>query len=116
MLVGDEVEDVDVLGLADPVDAAHPLLQPVGVPGDVVVDHQVAELEVDALSGRLGGHHDLGALPEEALLLDPLGELHPTVDDWATSKSSGQVLHEVVERVLVLGEDQQLLAAVLPQP
>ena len=112
---GDQVEDVHVIGLADPVDAAHPLLQPVGVPRDVVVDHQVAELEVDALPGRLGGDHDLGGLPEVAFLLDPLRQLHLAVD-LGDLEVLGQVLDQVVEGVLVLGEDQQLLAAVLLQP
>ena len=45
--------------LAVAVDAAHALLQPVRVPGNVVVEQDVAELEVDALAGRLGGHEDL---------------------------------------------------------
>ena len=97
------------------MDAAHPLLQPVGVPGDVVVDHQVAELKVDAFSGRLGGDHDLGGLPEVAFLLDPVRQLHLPVD-LGDLEVLGQVLHQVIEGVLVLGEDQQLPAAVLFQP
>ena len=36
------------------MDAAKPLFQSGRVPGQVVVDHQVAELEVDALAGGLG--------------------------------------------------------------
>ena len=53
--LADEVPEVADLGLADAVDAAEALLQPVGVPGQVVVDHQVGALEVDALAGRVGG-------------------------------------------------------------
>ena len=37
-------------GLADPVDAAEALLQPIRVPGKVVVDHQMGTLQVDAFS------------------------------------------------------------------
>ena len=46
------------LCLADAVDAPEALLQPVGVPGQVVVDHQVGALQVDALAGRVGGDED----------------------------------------------------------
>ena len=106
---------MDVLGLADPVDAAHALLEPVRVPRDVVVDHQVAELEVDALAGRLGGDHDLRLLAEVALLLDPLAQLHSAVDH-CDLEVRREVLDEVVEGVLVLGEDEELLAAVLLSP
>jgi hypothetical protein len=59
---GDEVEDEAVLLLAVAVDAAHALLQAHRVPGDVVVDHQPAELQVDALAGGLGGDQHLGGL------------------------------------------------------
>ena len=42
------------LCLADPVDAAEALFQPVRVPRQVVVDHQVAALQVDAFAGGVG--------------------------------------------------------------
>ena len=58
-LLGDEVPEVADLGLADAVDAAEALLEPVRVPGQVVVDHQVGALEVDALAGGVGGDQDL---------------------------------------------------------
>ncbi|MFN7871775.1 MAG: hypothetical protein ACK5QQ_06200 [Cyanobacteriota bacterium] len=41
--------------LADPVDAPEALLQPVGVPGQVVIHHQVCPLQVHALPGRIVG-------------------------------------------------------------
>ncbi len=46
------------LPLPDPVYAAEALLQAVGVPGQVVVDHEVRPLQVDALAGRVVGDHD----------------------------------------------------------
>ncbi len=55
------VEEVDhhhVELLAVAVAAADALLDALGVPGQVVVDHQIAELQVDALGGGLGGDHD----------------------------------------------------------
>ena len=55
---GAEVPQVADLGLADAVDAAEALLQPVRVPGQVVVDHQMrAALEVHALAGGIVGDH-----------------------------------------------------------
>ena len=45
---------MDLVLLAVAVDAAHALLQPVGVPGQIPVDHHLAELEVDAFASRLG--------------------------------------------------------------
>ena len=80
MFVGDEVEDVDVVLLSDAVDAAHALLEPDGVPRHVVVDHQVAELEVDALAGRLGRDADLRVALELDLRLPSLLRAHPAVD------------------------------------
>ena len=53
--VGDQVPQVADLGLADAVDAAESLLDPVRVPRQVVVDHQVRALQVEALAGGVGG-------------------------------------------------------------
>ena len=51
----DQVPQVADLGLADAVDAAEPLLDPVRVPRQVVVDHQVGALQVQALARGVGG-------------------------------------------------------------
>ena len=59
---GDEVDDADVVLLAVAVDAPHPLLEARGVPRDVVVHHQPAELEVDPFSRRIGGDEEAGAV------------------------------------------------------
>ena len=59
---GDEVPQAADLGLADAVDAAEPLLDPVGVPRQVVVDHQVGPLQVQPLTGGVGGDQDEGVL------------------------------------------------------
>ena len=50
------------------MDAAHPLLEAVRVPGDVVVEQDVANLEVNALARRLGGDQDLDLAFPELLL------------------------------------------------
>ena len=81
-LVGDQVPQVADLGLADAVDAAEALLEAVRVPRQVVVDHQVGALEVDALAGGVGGEQDLhlGVVLERLLRLQPLLAAHAAVD------------------------------------
>ncbi len=110
---GDEVEGVAVVALADAVDASEPLLQASRVPRHVVVDHQVAELEVDALAGRLGRHAHLGLGAELFLGPLPFVRVHAAVDLARRVAPAAQVLLDVVQRVAVLGEQQQLAAAVL---
>ena len=109
--------------LAVTVDAAHPLLEPYGIPGDVDVDEHVAELEVDPLAGRLGRHQDLSLLLELTLGVDAgarrvaVADLHPAVNlrdrqaplaELAQRPAVLAVAREVIQRVLVLGEEQQL--------
>ena len=77
-----QVADLDDLLLAVPVDAAVALLQPVGVPGQLVVDDDVAAvLQVQALSGGVGGQQHrarrAGELPQDLL---PAGQRHGAVD------------------------------------
>ena len=65
---GHEVEDQTILVLPVAVDASHPLLEAVGVPGDVVIEEDVARLEVDPLPRSLGGDQDLDLAVTELLL------------------------------------------------
>ena len=113
---GREVEDEAVLALAVAVDAAHPLLQPVGVPGDVVVEEDVADLEVDPLARRLRGHQDLDRALAEALLgveprtgLVARAGLHPAVDGPDREAPVPEPADEMVEGVAELREDEQAL-------
>ena len=99
------------------------LFQPDGVPGDVEVDHEPAELEVDSFAGGLGRDQNLSRLLELALGVDAragrvaVADLHAAVnlrDDQSPLAELAEratvlaVAREVIERVLVLGEDQQL--------
>ena len=70
------------LGLADAVNASKSLLKTVGVPRQVVVDHQVGALQVDALGGRIRCQQDLdlGVVPKRLLGLEPLLATHTTVN------------------------------------
>ncbi len=112
-LVGDEVPQVARLGLADPVDPPEPLLDPVRVPGQVVVDHQVGALEVDALARRIGRDEDddRGIVLEGRLRRAPLVARQPTMDRddrLRPPEERADPLDEIVERVAVLGEDDEL--------
>ena len=68
----DEVEDQAVEPLSVAVDTAHSLFEAVRIPRDVVVEEDVAALQVDAFAGRLGGDQDLdGAISELLLGVEP---------------------------------------------
>ena len=96
--------------LAVAVDAAHALLEAVGVPGDVIVDHEGAELEVDALPARLGGDHHLRLLAELVLGSDALVEVLATMQGDHRQAPTPQPLGQVIEGLPRLGEDEHLLA------
>src|SRR5206468_3422423 len=77
---GHKIEGVNVPSLANTVDTAKTLLQSRRVPGKVVVDHQPAELQVDAFARRLGGNTDLLLSAELFLGAFSLVRIHPAVD------------------------------------
>ena len=79
----DEVPEMADLGLADPVDTAEPLLDLVRVPGQVVVDHQVAALKVHAFASRVVGdqHQHVAVLHEPLDDLAPIFAGDATMDD-----------------------------------
>jgi hypothetical protein len=91
------------LGLADAVDAPEALFQPVRVPGQVVVDHQVGALEVDAFAGGIGGeqHQHLRVVPEGLLGLEPVLAVDAAVDDdhGSPGPAGRDALHEVAQGV-----------------
>ena len=66
--------------LADAVNTTETLLQARRVPGKVVVNHQAAKLEVDALASGLGRDADLAGRAEVFLRTLPLVRIHATVD------------------------------------
>ena len=113
---GDQVEDVDVVGLADPAEPADPLLDLHRVPGQVEVADGVRELEVAALAAGLGAEQDPGPAAEPLdgrLLLQPR---QPAVEH-------GDVVPGLLEPALEqflggaeLGEDDHLVAVFVDQP
>ena len=57
--IRDQVPEVTYFRLANAVNPAEALLQPVGVPGQIVVHHQVGALQVNAFAGRICGEQHL---------------------------------------------------------
>jgi len=68
------------------MNTTHALLKAHRVPGDVIVDHKPAELEVDPLPGGLGGDENLSIIAKVAFSEDAgawrvtVANLHATVD------------------------------------
>ena len=80
--IRDQVPEVTHFGLADAVNPAEPLLQSVGVPGQIVVDHQVGALQVDAFAGRIRGeqHLHVRVVAEGLLGLESIFAAHAAVN------------------------------------
>ena len=81
-LVRHEIPQVAHLRLANTMNAAEALLQPIGVPRQVVVHHQVSALQVDAFPGGICGeqHVHVGIVPERVLRLESIFTAHPAVN------------------------------------
>ena len=104
------------LRLADAVDATEALLKAVRVPRQVVVHHQVRPLQIDALARRIGGqqHPHHGVVLERFLCLQPRVAAHAAVDEdhrLVVAQERDDAVLQVVQRVPVLGKEDQLLAA-----
>ena len=112
----DEIHDMHVVALPVAVDAAHALLEPSRIPGDVVVHHQPAELEVDPLARGIGRYEVARAAgtAEELDLLLAFLPSHAAVDLRHPTREAEafQTADEVVHRIAVLAEDEPLLARV----
>ncbi len=111
-LLSHQVPEVTNFRLPDAMDPAKPLLDPVRVPGQVVVHHQVCPLEVDTLPRRVGRHQDLhlGIVFEGFLRLRPFLPTHAAVDadeGLFPPEESRNPLLKVIEGVAMLGEYDQ---------
>jgi len=99
---GEEGLDLGPLAVADRLDQ------------QVVVDHQVGALEVDALARGVGGQHDLHlrVVLEGLLDLETRLPTDTAVDDddgVAAAQKFGDAVCQVIEGIAVFGEDDQLL-------
>jgi len=99
--------------LAVAVDAAHPLFKAVRIPRNVVVEQNVAALQVDAFAGGLGRDEHLDRPVAELLLsvepgtgLLPRARLHPTVNEADSEAPGFEPCDQIVEGVFEFGEQQ----------
>ena len=116
------IEDQAVLGLTITMDTAHPLFEAVGIPRDVIVEQDVAALEIDALPGCLGRHEDLDRPLAELLFgvqpgarVVPRADPHAAVDRANAEAPFDQLGDEVIKRVLELGEEEKPLVRVFEE-
>ena len=101
------------LRLPDAVNAAEALLQAIRVPGQVVVHHQVGVLEVDAFAGGIGGDENshIGVGAEQRLEAAAFVAVRAAMnrdDRVGVAEHAGDPLMQVVQRVAVFGEDDEL--------
>ena len=113
-----QVPQVAYLALANAVDAAKALLHAVGVPGQVVIDHEVGVLQVHAFASGIGGqqHQHVGVVAEGFLHLAPVVAVDAAVDGdhgLFAAQRVADAQQQVVERVAVLGEDDDFAAAAI---
>ena len=115
-LRGDKVPQMTYFGLTDAVNTTEALLESIGIPRQVVVDHKVRTLQVNALAGgirsdkdarvRILLKHFLGTMALVARHTALNGEHSSTV-----TQEGANLLCEIVQRVLVLGKDDELLTS-----
>ena len=113
-LFGHQVPKMAHLSLADAVDAAETLFEAVGIPREVIVDHQVSALEVDALACGIRGQQYLhfGVVLEGLLCLHAILAAHAAVDDdhgLLSAEQRSDAGFKIVQGVAVLGEENELL-------
>src|SRR5688572_6997756 len=102
------------MALAVSMDTAHALLKPIWIPWDVVIEKDVADLEVNTLTGSLGGDENLySALTELLFRVQPCtgfvarAGFHPTMNKTNTESPELQTSDKIVQSVFELCKDQQ---------
>src|SRR5216683_6310293 len=94
------------LRLANAVDTTEALLDPIGVPWQVVVHHQVSSLQIDTFTRSVSGHQDRDVLVLGERFLDLATLLTPktAMDRNHSVRLAGQApqpTDKVVQRVTV---------------
>ena len=100
------------------MNAAKPLLHAVGIPGQVVIDHEVGVLQVHAFASGIGGqqYHHIGVVAKGFLHLAPVIAVDAAVDGDHGLFAAQRVAHahqQVIERIPVLCEYDDLSAATI---
>ncbi len=108
-----------VVFLSKAMDASHALFQARRVPGDIVVDHEPANLQIDAFASRIGRNQVFRAAfgdraTEECDLFLTFQVVHTAMDlrNLVCEAESFEPSNQKFECVPVLGEDNQLVILV----
>src|SRR5690606_30221295 len=106
------------LGLANSMNPAEPLLDLVGVPRQIVVDHQMAALKVHTFASSIVCNQDqhVAILHEAFNDLATFLSCHAAVnnlDSVRFAEPRADLLEEVMQGVLGLGEDDELAAVAI---
>ena len=101
------------LSLTDTMNPSKPLLQPVGIPWQVIVDHQMRSLQVDTFTCGVGGNEnaDILVLLEPFLYLAPFVPEQPAVNGnhrILTAQQGCDFVLKVAEGIPVFRKDDQL--------
>ena len=115
--MGDQVPEVADFALTNAVNTAESLFDTIGVPGQVVVDHEVGALQVEPLAGGVGGKQHEGARVVRELFADGLAKMPrraPMNGDngVGAAQLGADFILQVGEGIAVFGEDNDL--AVFP--
>lgn len=108
-LVGDKVPEMADLRLPDAVDATEALFDPVGIPRQVVVHHEMCALEVYAFAGSIGReeHLHIGVVAERLLRLRAMFPAHGAVNQnhrLITPKQGCNSAVQIIESIAMLRE------------
>ena len=112
-LFGHQAPKMAHLLLVDAVDAPKALLQPIGVPRQVVVHHQAGHLQIDTFTGSIGRHQHAHVRVQPELSLQPTtfvarGGAVNGDDRVVAAQHAGDALVQVVQGVAMLRKDDQL--------
>ena len=117
-----EVENQAVFLLAVPVDTAHALFQPIGVPGDVVIEKNMTDLEVDAFARGLRSDEDLASsVPELLFRVEPGARFiagacpHSAVNNANFEAPGFELGDKIVQGILELREYEEPLVGIIKE-
>src|SRR5438128_2272277 len=103
------------LGLADAMNPTEALLDAVGIPREVVIDHEMGALKIDAFTSCIGSkkHFDFWIVSERLLDFQPVFAPNTAVYGHYGIGASDQYLNlflQIGQCVSMLSKDDQLLA------
>ena len=106
------------LRLTDTVDTTKTLLESVGVPRQVVVNHQMRSLEVDAFPGGVRGNQDADVFVLSEFLLDltTLVAEHAALngrDGVGVAEERADFVREIAQRIPMFREDNEFFTLIV---